>query len=366
MRNFNIYLSILVCLFVSELFAQKTFYDRVKEITFEIDKVTKEEKLALKNEVEQINAQFDTGTISDTQAQEKKKAFATIRANNIETRVAQLEGELKELMQQRIDGKIKDPEYLNDTIWINGRGYVQTDVRNKKGKSFSFSFKKGKIHDSISQRRTEPRTTSQFVFATGLNNLVTNGAVANSDFRYFGSHFYEWGIAWNRRINKEHNLLHLRYGLSVMYNNLRPTENRMFVDQGEQTQLQVSEKHLNESRFRNVYLVLPLHLEFDFTPTRTYNDQKVFKTHQSFKVGIGGYAGFNVKSKQILKTDSDGYKNRSVTKGNFNVNDFIYGVSAYVGYKETSLYVKYDLNPLFKNNAVDQNNVSLGVRFDLN
>ena len=29
--------------------------------------------------------------------------------------------------------------------------------------------------------------------------------------------------------------------------------------------------------------------------------------------------------------------------------------------KETSLYVKYDLNPLFKDNAVKQNNISLGV-----
>ena len=37
-------------------------------------------------------------------------------------------------------------------------------------------------------------------------------------------------------------------------------------------------------------------------------------------------------------------------KGDFNVNNFIYGLSAYIGYKETSLYVKYDLNPIFENN----------------
>lgn len=365
MRNLNIYLTILVCLFVSNLFAQKTFYDRVKEITFEIDKITKEEKLALKNEVEEVNQQFDEGKISDVQAQEMKKTFATLRANNIEYRVAVLEGQLKEVMQDRIDGKIQDPHYLNDTIWINGRGYVQTNIKDKN-KKFSITFKRNKINDSIIQRRTERRTTSQLVFAAGFNNLVTDGAVANSDFRYFGSHFYEWGVAWNWRIRKDHNLLHLRYGLSVMYNNLRPTENRNFVDDGVQTHLLTSEKHLNESRFRNVYMVLPLHLEFDFTPTRTYNDQRVFKTHQTFKMGIGGYAGLNVKSKQILKTDIDGYKNRSVTKGDFNVNDFIYGLSAYVGYKETSLYVKYDLNPLFENNTVDQNNISLGIRFDFN
>jgi hypothetical protein len=53
-------------------------------------------------------------------------------------------------------------------------------------------------------------------------------------------------------------------------------------------------------------------------------------------------------------------------KGDFNSSNFIYGLSAYIGYKETSLYVKYDLNPLFRDNAVKQNNVSLGVRFDFN
>ncbi len=57
---------------------------------------------------------------------------------------------------------------------------------------------------------------------------------------------------------------------------------------------------------------------------------------------------------------------RIKTKGNFNANDLIYGVSAYLGYRETSLYLKYDLNPLFENNVVDQNNISLGVRFDFN
>jgi hypothetical protein len=30
------------------------------------------------------------------------------------------------------------------------------------------------------------------------------------------------------------------------------------------------------------------------------------------------------------------------------------------------LYLKYDLNPMFKDNAIKQNNISLGVRFDFN
>ena len=112
---------------------------------------------------------------------------------------------------------------------------------------------------------------------------------------------------------------------------------------------------------------MPAHLEFDFTKKEIKDDKTIFKTHESFRMGFGGYAGVNVKSKQILCfEDATGNDVTQKTKGDFNVNDFIYGVSAYIGYDEVSLYAKYDLNPVFQNNAVDQKNISLGIRFDFN
>jgi hypothetical protein len=200
----------------------------------------------------------------------------------------------------------------------------------------------------------------------GLNNLVTDGAVANSDYRYWGSHFYEWGMTYNTRIAKNNNLLHFKYGFSVMYNNLRPTENRWFVDNGTTTDLEVNPLHMGESRLRNVNLVLPMHLEFDFSGKTIKDDKTYYNTHKSFRLGIGGFAGLNFKTKQVIEYDIDGYESRNVTKGSFNANDFIYGLSTYVGYRSTSLYLKYDLSPLFKDNPINQNNISLGLRFDFN
>ena len=73
------------------------------------------------------------------------------------------------------------------------------------------------------------------------------------------------------------------------------------------------------------------------------------------------------KEKQIVRyEDENGNKVKTKTKGDYNVNDFVYGVSAYIGYGEISLYAKYDLQPVFANNDIDQNNLSLGIRFDLN
>ena len=352
MRNFTIYFALLLCLFVSKLTAQETntkgeqakqtFEAKAKAIGDKIEKITVEEKATLKKEVEEVNVQLEKGTITKEQADEKKKQLAEVTAVSIENRVTKAQEELKDLVQAKVDGKLA--EY---------------------SKKHQFSIDWNNKNDTI--QKSEKRTTSQFVFAMGLNNIVTNNKLAGSDFRYWGSHFYEWGGTLNTRLLKNSNLLHLKYGYSVMYNNLRPTDNRTFVKNGDQTNLEVSPTHLDDSRFKNVYLVVPLHLEFDFSKNKTKDGKPFFQSHQSVRIGLGGYAGLRLKSKQFqLFDDGNGHNVTVKEKGDFNVNNFIYGVSAYIGYKETSLYVKYDLNPMFESNLVKQNNISVGVRFDFN
>jgi hypothetical protein len=350
MKNFTIYLVILVFLFVSKVLGQETFESRAKQIANKIEKVTKEEKETLKQEVEAVNVQLSEGKITQEQADKRKKELAEARAVIIEEKVTMAQNELNDLVQQKVDGKIKE----GDSIKKHGLMIYWKD------KDWSDS-KRSK--DSI---HGEKRTTSQFVFAFGLNNTMVDGKLQDSNYSFIGSHFYEWGFTYNSRLMKNDNLLHAKYGLSVMYNNIRPTDNRNFVVNGNQTNLEVNAVNMDESRFRNVYIVLPLHLEFDFTKPKESNGKTYFRTHKSFRFGIGGYAGINVKSKQILKFEEEDLKYKTTIKGDYNVNNFIYGLSSYIGYKDMSLYLKYDLNPLFQDNLIKENNISLGLRFDLN
>ena len=353
MRNFTISLSLFLCLYITKATAKEqatktdttqTFANRAQIIAEKINAITKEEKAALKSEVEDVNKQLEAGTINAAQADEQKLKFAEVRAKNIETRTEEAQGELTQLIKNLVDGNLKEHDSTS---------------------KFSFRFDKDKYKRK--KNLGESRTTSQFVFALGANNLVTNEAVAHSDFRYAGSHFYEWGVTWNTRILKTRNLLHAKYGLSMMYNNLRPTDNRYFVENGKQTDLVESGINLKDSRFRNVNMVVPVHLEFDFSRKEIKEDKTIFRTHNAFRFGIGGFAGVNLKSKQILKFEDESDNDVvQKSKGDFNTNDFIYGLSTYIGYKEMSLYLKYDLSPLFEDNLVDQNNISLGLRFDLN
>lgn len=343
MRNVTIYLTSLLCLFLTNAIAQQTFEDKAKAIADKIETITKEEKDALKTEIEAVNLQLESGSLTNTQADAKKQQLAETRANNIEVRVASAKRELEDLIQQKVDGKIGE---------------------KSKRESIGISFS----HKKNSENEGEKRTTTQGVIAFGLNNLVTNGAVANSDFGYLRSTFFEWGFTFNTRILPESNLLHAKYGLSFMYNRLHATENRHFVDTGNQTVLMTHPLGLRakDTYFKNVFLTLPVHLEFDFSKTKVEDGKKVFRSHNGFRVGIGGFVGYNTNSKQFLSYKIDNYRHNVRQKGNWNIEDFNYGVSAYVGYKETSLYVKYDINPMFKDNPVDQHNISAGIRFDLN
>ncbi|EKT3957477.1 conserved exported hypothetical protein [Flavobacterium psychrophilum] len=351
MRNLIIYLTVFLCSIASSLQAQESFEARAKAIATNIEKITKEEKEALKKQVEEVNVALGKNSITQQQADEKKMQLATTSANNIESRIAVEESKLSELVKEKVEGNVGNV----DTTRVFGRVLSISILDKEKKKKYK-------------NESSEKRTTSQIVIATGFNNLVTNGRIANSDFGYLRSEFLEWGYTHNTRLLESNNLLHLKYGFSFMYNTLTPTNNRSFEVNGDQTNLVTNQFKLrkNDSYFKNVFITIPLHLEFDFSKSKTINDKVFFRSHRGFRLGIGGFVGYNTNAKQFLSYDLDGHRVSVKQKGNWNTNDWNYGLSSYIGYGQISLYAKYDLNPMFKNNPVKQNNISLGIRLDLN
>ena len=87
-------------------------------------------------------------------------------------------------------------------------------------------------------------------------------------------------------------------------------------------------------------------------------------TRNTFRLGLGGFAGLNIGTKQKIISTVDGDSTKENTRSNFNTSDFVYGLNGYIGVGSISLYAKYDLNPLFKDNPIEENNISFGLRFD--
>ena len=108
MKNLIVTTTIILVLFVGKTFAQDTFESKAKTIATNIENITKQEKAALKQEVEAVNMQLDKKEISQENADAKKQQLAAVRAKNIETKVAVEQQNLNNLVKNQVDGKIAE------------------------------------------------------------------------------------------------------------------------------------------------------------------------------------------------------------------------------------------------------------------
>ncbi|PVW17090.1 hypothetical protein DDV96_00785 [Marixanthomonas spongiae] len=317
------------------------------------EQIIAEEKEALTNEVENINQRLEQDEISIAEAKGLKEQAAEKRALNIENRLAIIDNKIALLER---NGKMEEAEGSSISI---GVGSLDQD----NDRVFGIKVRE---RGTAKKRKYDRRTTSAFVFAFGLNNVMTEGESLNdSDFKIGGSRFAEIGWAWRTRVFKNTNWFRVKYGFSFQFNGLKPTDNRYYVDTGDQTELQEFPLDLDKSKFRMDNLVFPVH--FEFGPSEKIEKDGYFRynTYNKIKVGLGGYAGFNLGSRQKLKYSEDGEDVKEKLKASYNTNNFIYGLSGYLGWKWAAVYVKYDLNTIFKDNPIDQRNISLGLRFDV-
>lgn len=342
MKTIIIYLAMAIFTLCGEnLYCQETS-EMSKEEVLEMkrEKIIKEEKESLRKKVELINEKLEENKITAEEAEKQKKEAAEYHAKNIENRIAIMENKFE--LEER-----------NNTQ----TGYLGI---GNDGKVVSIKFNEDR------DMKYDKRTTSDLVIAVGFNNALSEGQSLNdSDFKLGGSRFFEIGWAWKTRVFENSNWLRLKYGVSFQFNGLKPTDNRYFVEDGENTFLTEFDYDLDKSKFRMDNLVLPVHFEFGPSSRKESKNYVRYSTQGKLKVGLGGYAGFNIGERQKLKYEIDGDKQKDKLKGDYNTNDFVYGLSGYLGWGWATLYAKYDLNPIFQDPNVELHNFSVGFRFDV-
>ncbi len=313
---------------------------KIERLEKQKEKIITEEKEALKLEVEAINLRLENKEIDWEQAEKLKSEAAKKHALNIKNRVGIIDNQIALLKR---DEQQVEWEWDSNDDW-------KDDEKDDDWRKSRYS-----------------RTTTHLIMAVGFNNALLDGqSINDSDFEAAGSRFFELGIAWQTRVFENSNWLRFRYGVSFQFNGLKPTDNRYFVDNDGLSQLEEYPLDLEKTKFRTDNLVFPVH--FEFGPSKKIeSDRSVwFSTAHRFKVGIGGYAGFNIGERQKLKYKEDGEKVKKKLKGDYNTNDFVYGLSGYIGFGSSALYVKYDLQPIFGDPNPELHNISAGLRFDLN
>lgn len=315
--------------------------------------IQEEEKAQLKKEVEAINNRLQNNEITVEEADKLKLDAAKKAALNIENRLAIVNNKISLLQRNpELDDK-KDDKI---TFRIGG----------SEGGDVSFIYLGKEENDIPKIRKYDRRTSSDLVLAFGFNNAIVEGESFNdSPYKFGGSRFFEMGWAWKTRVFENTNFMRLKYGVSLQVNGLKPSGNNYFIQQGDQTVLAAFPYDLKKAKLSVSNLVVPVH--FEFGPSKKIDKETYFRysTNNQFKIGIGGYGGFNVGTRQKLKYEIDGERIKEKQKRDFNTSNLVYGVSGYVALGDVALYVKYDLSPIFKDQLVKQNNISLGVRFDM-
>ena len=322
---------------------------KIESLTEQKERITNEERELLKKEVESINQRLDHGDITKEEADKLKQEAAQKRALNIENRLAIIDNKI-ELMKRNAIGYDEDKE----------SGIIGIAFGDDEDDFLGF-----RIRNKPRYHKYDRRSYNDFVFAIGFNNAIVEGESLGDSYNLFGSGFVELGWAWKTRVFENSNALRFQYGISLQWNKLSPKNDQYFVQNGNTTTLEDFPNDLRRSKFRTTNLVVPIH--FEFGPSRKIERETYFRysLRRQFKLGIGGFAGINVGTLQKLRYKENGDRVKEKIRRNYNTSDFVYGLSGYVGVDNASLYVKYDLNPLFKDQAFDQHNISLGLRFDL-
>lgn len=358
MRTITFYLATLVFFLVSHQMIGQQDYEKEIEILKSVrERIVEQEKEALKMEVKDINRRLERGDISEAEAKILKEEVAKRRALNIENRVAIVDNKISLL--ERNEGQILTLSETGLDTLDNNRTHIGILIDGKP--AFSFGSKRWK--EKIKYDR---RTYSDFVMAIGLNNALIEGqSLDDSPYKIGGSRFFEMGWQWRTRVFENSNWLRFNYGFSFQFNGLKPKGNQIFIKNGDQTVLDEFEYDLDKSKLRMDNLVFPVHLEFG--PSRLRKTERTirYSIRDQFRVGLGGYGGFNLGTRQKLKYSRDGEDVKDKLKRDYNTSDLIYGVSGYLGFDGVLLYLKYDLNPIFKDAEIKQNNISLGLRFDI-
>ena len=359
MQTITKYIALIVLtLSVQLIFAQDNpNSEKIKVLESQKADVISQEKEWLKIEVEAVNAQLDNNEISFDAANNLKGTLATKHALNIENRIAILDNKISLLERNKVESY--DSE-------INSGSYIVTFGKDEDSytydrKSFYFG----------SKTKTEPkkydrRTSSDLVFAIGFNNAIIEGQSLNdSPYKIGGSGFVELGWAWKTRLLNNTNAVRLKYGVSFHWNKLDIKDNLYFQKTGNVVSLEEFPINLNKSKFRSTNLVIPVYFEFGPSKKIEREDYFRYSTYKKFKIGVGGYGGFVVQSMQKLKYDdvNGDFQKDKIT--DYNTNNFVYGLSSYISWGNVGIYAKYDLSNIFRNQTVNQNNISLGLRFDM-
>jgi hypothetical protein len=208
------------------------------------------------------------------------------------------------------------------------------------------------------KRRRRDRNRFDYGLSVGLNSFIQQSSLPaypedSYDLRPLGSRYVALTAgAMPTLIQGKYASLKLYYGIEVTWNNFMFEGNNVVEKTPTGVAFPDAGRTLQKSKLTVCTVGIPI------VPRVTFYNGDGRKTGH---IGFGGYVNYRIDSYRKIK-EADGGKDRR--HSDFYLNDLRYGLVAHVGIQKLSLFVKYDLNPLFKaDKGPDVRTLTFGVGF---
>ncbi|GAB2965018.1 hypothetical protein GCM10027048_38130 [Hymenobacter coalescens] len=266
--------------------------------------------------------------------------------------------------QVRVTVRGSKPNADRVEVFMNKKlGVVVETDGDENGDNVQVRINSDSNSDSVKHAKREAKrqklTGTDFGIDLGLNTFVNKQTYAPGgteqpyDLRSWGSRYV--ALRWNfwARTGKN-SPLYFHLGPEVAFNNYMLDGNRAFTLVGNRTDiLRDDQRNLEKSKLAVTTLNLPVGFTLKFRD----------KDHDEVvRLGAGGFVGYRIGAHTKLKYEEDGRTRKDKDRGSYNLEDFQYGVSGTVGVKGFDLFVKYNLNDVFKENRGPKaQNISFGI-----
>ncbi|SNC62880.1 Outer membrane protein beta-barrel domain-containing protein [Hymenobacter gelipurpurascens] len=254
------------------------------------------------------------------------------------------------------DGKT-NTKTMSRTDVVMGRVFGVTVYDKADGKDDDHvSVRISSTPDSVKQaqrkakqeERANRAVHTSFDVDLGLNTLVNKsvGVGENApDLRPVGSRYLSLNYHYNIRVGSKESPFHIITGPELAFNNFMLDKNYRFVDDNDVTTIVADARNLEKSKLTMTTLNIPLMASLQF---KGKND------HDGFHIGAGGFAGYRLGSHTKLKYEEEGRTRKDKDRGSYNLSDFQYGLQGNIGIRGLDLFMKYNLNDVFKDNRGPQ------------
>jgi hypothetical protein len=163
---------------------EKTFEKEVSKISKRIENITKQQKDSLKAKVIDIDRKLEKGEITKSTSEVLKKEVAAYHARRIEKLVGEQESLLQLLVQDKTNGKIASSEEYDNNEDDDDNTFTignKTFKFNISGGDDEHDYEKNNSRKNRwkNKNKKQRSTTTQFVFAMGINNVLNNNELSS-------------------------------------------------------------------------------------------------------------------------------------------------------------------------------------------